>query len=219
MSKLDEFIDTMSNDAEAVKIAPRPLFISGAWMFAILLYIVMFVSVVGVREDISTVLEQPLFIMELCAVLITIIATAIAASLGAYPDRARSTLATWTPIIPLMLFFIVIAVQFFASMEHPHAHEVGKTGCMGWICLLSLLPATGLFLLLSRGICLYPRTAYTHAALAAAMTAYLVLRLEEAYATPLHLILTHILPMIFIIMIAGFVARLKIFSPLRSRSE
>lgn len=219
MSNLDELIDTISDDATPVKVATRPATMSAGWMLAIFLYILMFISVVGIREDISTVLEQPLFILELFMVFLTIVSTSVAASFGAFPDRARSTLATWAPIIPLTIFLAVIGLQYFNSIGQPDAHEVGETACMGWVCMLSLLPATGLFLLLSRGICLYPRTTFTYAALAATMTAYLVLRLEEPYVTPMHVILTHIFPMIILIIIASFVARLKIFSPLRSRSE
>ena len=216
MTNLDDLIDDLSEDAEAVKVAANPLHVSTMWMLAILLYVIMFLSMVGLREDISEVMGQPLFIFELLAIVATIIATSIAASMGAAPDRARSRLATWAPLLPLSAFIIILGMQLFQSIGMPHAHEIGKMDCAGWICMLSLLPAAGLFLLLSQGFCLNPRTSYAYAALAASMTAYLVLRLEEPYVSPMHLIVTHIIPMALLIVIAGFVARLKIFSPLLS---
>jgi len=196
MNNLDELIDSITEDAHKVKVAPRPLFVSGGWMMAIFLYVTMFIGFVGFREDLSVVMQQPLFVLELLLILITIVSTAIAASFGSFPDRARSAIATWAPMIPLALFAGLIAFNYFESMHTPQGNDMGHVKCVGWMCALSLLPGVGLFFLLSRGFCLSPRTAYTHAALAAAMTAYLVLRLEEAYVSPLHLIVMHIIPMI-----------------------
>jgi hypothetical protein len=214
MNNTDTLIDSLCDNADAITPAQHPARMCMGWLIAITLYIFAFIGMVGIRVDLAIMLQEPLFIAEISAVILIIISSAVAASLGAFPDRARSRLATWAPLIPLSALLGIIIFDFVSTFSLPNARHLGEMGCMGWMCILSVLPIAGLFLLLSRGFCLY-RTAYAYAALASVMTAYFCLRLEEEHITPLHLILFHILPMAGVIGVATIIARLEIFTPLQ----
>lgn len=194
MTTTAELIVLLSEQAAAVKPAPKPAAVLAGWMVGCLGYIAVLLFFMGLRGDLSAKLESPLYLIELgllCAIMLSTAFSAIALSV---PDMYQSQVMARGFIVPLVLFTAFLGISLLEEMPYaqtlPHGLE-----CLACITLLSLLPAAWITAYLCRQASTHYRQAGMAALLTAASIGCLVLRLSEANDSFLHLALWHYLPL------------------------
>jgi hypothetical protein len=207
MGNIDELITRLAQDTAALTPAPHPYRLSLGWMGGALAYLVVALSLSGVRPDLANKLHQPWFAAELAALSGIFIATSLSASLLSFPDMHQLRRLAFAPVVTFAVF---VAVMFFAwQADHPPAPlPVHSFQCTLSITLFSLLPAAWMIYAMRKFASTHNRLAGCCGLLFAFSTGAIWLRLHELNDSIMHVIEWHYLPMIVFGMIGLWLGRM-----------
>lgn len=204
--EFEQLIETLAEDAAAVKLAPHPFRLVMKWLGAAALYLVISLVLSGVRPDLMERLHTPWFIAEIVALFAIFITTAVSAALLAFPDlHQKRGLA----LLPAWMFVLFALVIFFAwRADNPPAPlPLHSFECTVSITLMLLLPAVWTFFTLRRFASTHYRLAGSIVLLSAFSVGALWLRLHEINDSIIHLIQWHYLPMLGIGLVGLWMGR------------
>lgn len=205
--EIDQLIDTLSNDAVPIRPMASPWRLTAQWLVGVAAYIAaVLLTLETPRDDILLQLAQPLFALEIGALVAMIVACALSAALLSYPDLYQSKRIAYLPIAAFLLFAGVVIWAFIGEGRAMEMHPA-EFLCTAFITLYSLPPAVWLFYTIRK-------FASTHFALAgsvAVLTAFsigaLVQRLIEKTDSIAHLLGYHYLPMFAVALIGLLLGR------------
>lgn len=194
MADTQQLITTLAD--QATPIAPaRPLTLSFAWAAGSLFYIIALLFFFGLREDLGSQLQHPLFAAEISTLAWLALAAAMSAALLSFPDQYQKQTLLWLPVIPALVFLAVLYMAWLN--DNPPA----PTPAHGFECLLCIVcfssfPAAWMFYQLRRQAGIHYYISGAVSLLAACGMGCLALRLSEPVDSISHLIMWHYLPML-----------------------
>lgn len=173
----EQLIRSLAREAEPVERLPHPVWRAMAWALLSVAYVALIVVAVGVRPDITEKLQDPRFVIEVGAALLTSVMAAAAAFCAGCPGRP-----VWERFAPLP--FLIVWLASLGEGCWRQWVQIGADGrlqfdlmCFGAIFALSLLPAMLIFAMIRRGAPIAPMSTTGLATLAATALAAAALRL------------------------------------------
>ena len=186
--RTEDLVQSLSDNATPVRRLAHPAWRTALWLSVSLVYFSLVLAVVGLREDLASKLEDPRFIIEVSAALLTSMMAAAAAFCAGCPGRPL-----WERFAP----FPFLAV-WLASLGEGCWRQWVQTGpdgqlqfdflCVQVIFALSLLPALLILAMIKRGAPIAPMSTTGLATLAATALGAAVLRLFHAQDVSLMLL-------------------------------
>lgn len=186
--RTEDLVQSLSDNATPVRRLAHPALRTALWLSVSLVYFALVLAIVGLREDLASKLEDPRFIIEVSAALLTSMMAAAAAFCAGCPGRPL-----WERFAP----FPFLAV-WLASLGEGCWRQWVQTGpdgqlqfdflCVQVIFALSLLPALLILAMIKRGAPIAPMSTTGLATLAATALGAAVLRLFHAQDVSLMLL-------------------------------
>lgn len=206
MSNIQDLIETLAEDAGAVKPAPHPFMLGAKWLGMAAIYLAASLLATGLRPDWAAKFHSPWFVAEIAALLLVFIATVFSAALLSFPDMHQMRRIAAAPLAAFLLFVLVL---FFAwRADNPPAPlPVHSVECTLSILLMTLLPASWTFYFMRRHASTHCGMAGSVALLSAFSAGALWLRLYEVNDSIAHVIEWHYLPMLAIGMLGVWLGR------------
>jgi len=195
MDNIEQLVASLSKEASAVKPAPHPFMLSLRWTIAAAIYLAVSLAISGLRPEFLEKLHNPWLLAELAALLGLFIVTTLSAALLAFPDLHQKRVLAFAPIVPALIFLIVILLAWRAD-NPPAPLPVHSFECTLSITLMTLLPAVWTFYSMRKFASTHYRLAGSVALLSAFSVGALWLRLHEANDSILHVVEWHYLPML-----------------------
>lgn len=173
----EQLIRSLARDAEPVGRLSHPAWRTMAWALLSVAYVALVVAAVGVRPDITEKLQDPRFVIEVAAALLTSVMAAAAAFCAGCPGRPL-----WERFAPLP--FLIVWLASLGEGCWRQWVQISAEGrlqfdlmCLGAIFALGLLPAMLIFAMIRRGAPIAPMSTTGLATLAATALAATALRL------------------------------------------
>jgi hypothetical protein len=195
MRKIEDLVETLSQDAAVARPAPHPFMMSMKWLAGMTIYLALSLAIYGLRPDLASKLHEPWFAAEIAVLIVIFVATSFSAALLSFPDLHQMRRVAYAPAWMLALFLLVIFFSWSAD-NPPAALPIHTYECTTCIVLVSLLPAAWTFLEMRKNASTHFRLAGGIALLSALSIGALWLRLHEANDSIKHVIEWHYLPMI-----------------------
>lgn len=202
----EQLVAELAGDAAKIAPAPHPYLLSLKWMAAAAVYLLVALTISGVRHDLPQALQHPWFITELAILLLVFIATSLSAALLAFPDLHQKPRLAFLPALMFALLAMVILLSWLADSP-PAPLPVHSVECTISIALLSLLPAVWIFHAMRRFASTHHHWAGSIALLAVFSIGALWLRLYEVNDSIIHVVQWHYLPMLGIALIGWLSGR------------
>jgi hypothetical protein len=197
MDNIEQLVASLSKEASAVKPAPHPYKLSLQWAIAAAIYLAVSLAISGLRPELSAKLHNPWLVAEIAALLGLFIVTTLSAALLAFPDLHQKRVLAFAPVVPAVIFMIVIFLAWRADVP-PAPLPVHSFECTLSITLMTLLPAVWTFYSMRKFASTHYRLAGSVALLSAFSVGALWLRLHEVNDSILHVVEWHYLPMLAI---------------------
>lgn len=185
-----ELIASLSEAVKPVRPLRPPALRAFAWLAIAAGLIVLLGALVGVRTDLETKLQQPIFLLQIAASLVTGITAAIAAFHISLPDRSPRWLALPAPSVAVWISVLGYGCLTAWVALTPDGVGVGPTlRCFATVVLTSLPLSLLLLVMLRHAADLRPTaTAMAGGLAVAAITATALSILHELDATILVLL-------------------------------
>jgi len=195
MADINKLIGELAQEVITVKPAPHPFILSTKWMAGAAAYLALALLISGTRADLMAKFQEPLFALEVAALLGLFVATSISAALLSYPDMHQMRHVAYTPFATLALLVLVMLLAWRADVP-PVPSPIHGFQCTIELTLLSLLPIAWMFYAMRKFASTHLRWAGSIALLFAFSIGALWLRLAEQTDSTMHLIQWHYLPVI-----------------------
>lgn len=193
--EFEQLIDSLTDKATVVKPAPHPARLTATWLAAAAIYLVVSLTLSGLRPDLMQKLQDPWLIAELITLFGIFITTSFSAALLAFPDLYQKRSLAFLPAWMFALFLLVI--YFAWQADSPAAPlPMHSFECTLSITLMTLLPAVWTFYVMRKFASTHYRLAGSIALLSAFSVGSLWLRLQENNDSIMHVIQWHYLPML-----------------------
>ncbi len=191
----ENLIATLANTMEPVTRAAPPLVLFLKWFCCALIYLALLTFIWPPRPDIALKLHSPLYLAEVVALIMVMISSGLSATALSFPDLHQKRWLVFAPVIPILLFVTVLAIEWLAD-NPPAPAPVHSFECLQCIILLTILPAAGMLYMLRKQASIHYYLAGGIALIAASSVGCLTLRIAENTDCIYHLITWHYLPMI-----------------------
>ncbi len=192
--KTEHLIEKLIQTNRPVKRLTTPVLSFLKWAFVSMLCMGVGVSLFGLISDLESVVFQNGFTFQFLCSLMLALMSALSAFILSVPDEEK----TWVNILPLA----TLALWLLSISQSFYFNEIIKGGigvnCVRDIVVLSIVPAALLFAMLRRAAPLNKGKVGTFAALSVASLGALGTQFICHNDDPLHLILWHYLPVLFI---------------------
>lgn len=194
-----DLIDTLSHKTAPAKALKPPLWWGFVLIVILSLYAVGLLSFLGIRDDLAVQLTRPLFVIEFLLLVTLILSSSWASILSMYPDLYQRKFLFNVPYVifgalALLTLFQIIFMPYDPRMAIPELEGLHGMECAICIAAVSIIPAALLIAVQRQGACVYPMKAGSFAVLAAASLGCLLVRIEEANDSLMHLATWHYLP-------------------------
>ena len=180
--KTEDLIRTLAADARSpVRRLPRPAVRVGLWLCFSVPWIAIVVALMGLRADLTIKVEEPRWLLEQGAALMTAMTAAMAAFCAGVPGRPR-----WEHTVPLAPVALWIGLLGAGCLtDWSLADRQGLALHVDWACVpgivtVGLVPGIAMAIMLRRGAPLAPVLSVGLGGLAAAALADFGLRLFHA---------------------------------------
>jgi hypothetical protein len=195
MDNIEQLVASLGKDAQAVKPAPRPGLLGLKWIGVAAVYLIVSLTISGLRPDWARQLHKPWFVAEIVLLLGILVSTGFSAAILSFPDLHQQRRTAFSPVGIFALFAPVMLFSWLAD-NPPSPLPVHSFECTISILLFSLLPSAGIFYAMRQFASTHLHLSGIVAVLFAFSTGALWLRLHEQTDSIIHLIEWHYLPMI-----------------------
>lgn len=165
----ERLIRTLAEQVQPVRPLRRPWRRALAWTGVGAAYLMGLVMLVPLRNDLDARVQDPWFLLEQAAALLTGLTAAVAAFATIVPGYRRGIVA-W-PIATAAVWIAVVGVETFLELGRGGAaflFEQADWGCVWTILAVASVPAVVMGTMLRRGAPLTPRLTAAFGGLAAA---------------------------------------------------
>jgi len=187
-----EFMHNLAINGISKRPRAHPKYYALLWFISALAYFSAIIWYIGLRADLSTMLTQPAFLLEILFATTIALGAAFSASWLALPDVNQQAKIRWLPFIPLLLLSLLLGYQLMA--QHSYTIDAGYE-CFFHMVIFIIIPTALLFYCIAKG-------APTHYAWSGVTTGLLVnglsygtLRIFESNDNVVHIVIWHYLPM------------------------
>ncbi len=199
----EELIASLSDELVKVKVMPHPLLRTLPWFLIATAYMVIVISIIGLRTDIDVKINDNGFVYELLHIFAISISAALCSSWLCVPDmRGRSK---WIIAIPvaLLAIFILEGINRF-NIGIIHNINMSWHHCYGDALVFSAVPAFAILAISIKGNTTHPYLMSLMNSLSVGALGYAALRLTCSSDDIAHLSSMHIIPyLLFGIIIAA----------------
>ena len=206
IGNIDALIEDLTEDLNCMKPLPHPFCCLTIWMAVAIAYSAITIYFMGLRADILTKLQEPVFLLEI-GLAATITVTAAAAALYARVPDSRG--AGWLAAVPssfLVIFALWSTIRFIT--EDAIIPEINWVHCATSSGMFIAIPLAALtFLSIRKCASTMPTTMLLMQAMAVGGLGYICLRLTCIMDTMGYSLVYHIAPFLVLGTLIGVVAR------------
>jgi len=161
----ERLIATLARDTSPVRRLRRPWQRTAAWATAGCISLALLIAMMPARSDLALRLQDPRFLLEQLAALLTGLTAAAAAFATSIPGHRRRVV--WAPLVSLVVW---IGAVIFGVAQDSGSDMVFHADwrCVATILLGAAVPGGAMALMIRRGASVTPRLTAAIAALAAA---------------------------------------------------
>jgi hypothetical protein len=201
--KTEQLIVDLARDARPVRPLRRPWRRTAAWAAAGIAYLAVLIALMPVRGDLALRMQDPRFIVEQVAALLTGVTAAAAAFATSVPGHRRAIL--WAPFVALAVWLgaVVIGVAQDAARAPGEVVFQADWGCVATILIGAAVPAAVMASMIRRGAPVSPRLTAALAALAAAGLGNVGICIFHPHSSNLVILLWHCGTVLLIAAMAG----------------
>jgi len=202
----EHLIRSLAGNVEPVEPLRSPWRRTAAWAAIAALYALVLIVVMSPRSDLGARMQEPRFLLEQLAALLTGLAAAAAAFATVVPGRRR-TMALLS-LAPLSVWLGTVAAS--AAQEYSLAGFSVLTWRTDWACVVTILvgaavPGVAMVRMLRRGVPLTPHLSAALGGLAAAGLGNLGVCLFHPHSSNLILLVWHCGTVLVLAALAGAV--------------
>ena len=200
----ERLILALAESAEPVTPLRPPLLRMTAWAAIAAIYLAVLVVIMSPREDLARRMQEPRFLVEQTAALLTGLSAAAAAFATVVPGYSRRVVLL--PLLPLTVWVGTVSVG--ALGEYAVSGAAVLTWQLDWACVRTILagasvPGIAMGLMLQRGAPMTPRLSAAFGALAAAGLGNLGVCLFHPHSSDLILLFWHCGTILALTAVAG----------------
>lgn len=203
--KTDELIVQLARSASPVVPLPPPGVRAARWLAAVMLVMLVAITWIGPRADLTLALSRPVFLGSLVALLLTLASGASAAFVLSVPGAERSPVQHLQPLLTAAAWSAIWVVGLFTA-----GVPAGPgTASFHWLCAMQIgvcAAATGWFLMsmIARAAPLQPLRAAAVASVASMATGAAAAQVLCPLDDPRHQLVGHVL-VALMVAVAGLV--------------
>lgn len=199
--KTENLIKSMSENLSPVRSLQNYTIRFAKWLGATLLCIGAIIPTIGLRDDISSVIAEPAFLVELLMLISLALLSASAAFVLSVPNETKAKIVRIFPFIPLSLWALILIFDFSKSLSSDGMSAFifdDGMACVGDIFVLGTIPGALLFIMLKKAAPTKLGWSGFLAVLAIASFGAIGSQLMCNKEQPMHLILWHLMPVIIL---------------------
>ena len=200
----EHFIRSLAEDLEPVRPLRPPWRRTIAWAVLAVAYLAILIVTMSPRADLGARMQDPRFLIEQAAALLTGLTAAIAAFATVVPGYSRLVLLL--PLVPLSVWVGAVASGAIEEYALAGAGVLGSSldwSCVGAIIGGSAVPGVAMALMLRRGAPVTPHISAAFGALAAAGLGNLGVCLFHPHSSNLILLFWHCGTVLVLVALAG----------------
>ncbi len=202
---IEDLVTSLSNELKEIKVLQRPMLRALPWSLYGVLYIVIAIYFLGLRNDFTLKLTDPLYIYELINILAISITATFCSVWLCVPDMRGQK---WLIAVPTTLFIsFLFWVSLRSMMETFNTPEMEWHHCHLKSVIFGVIPAFAIWILATKGRTTHPNVMIFMNVLAVGGLGYLGLRLTCGSDDIAHLCFTHLLPYIVFGLIAALIGK------------
>jgi hypothetical protein len=214
----EHLIDELSRRVEPVRPLNRPWRRTGAWALIAAVYLLVLIVIMSPRQDLGARMQDPRFLIEQMAALLTGLTAAAAAFATVVPGYRRSVMLL--PVGPLLVWVGAVAAGALEEYMQVGGGVLGwqlDWACVGTILAGAAVPAVTMQVMLQQGAPITPRRSAALGGLAAAGMGNLGVCLFHPHSSNLILLFWHCGTVLILAALAGVAGRRLLRWPPRHR--
>jgi hypothetical protein len=204
----EQLIHELSKNVEPVRPLHRPWLRTAAWAVMAAIYLLLLIAVMSPRQDLSVRMQDPRFLIEQSAALLTGLTAAAAAFASVVPGYRRGVVLL--PLLPLSIWVGTVAMGALQEYTQVGGGVLGwqlDWACVGTILVGAAMPAVAIQVMLQRGAPITPRLSAAFGGLAAAGMGNLGVCLFHPHSSNLILLFWHCGTVLVLTALAGIAGR------------
>lgn len=201
----DDLIGNLTEDLQPISPMAHPFYRLLPWAALSFGYVALVIGIIGIRGDIGTKANDPLFLYEIILALATALSAACASAWLCVPDMRG---AKWLLAVPFSLFAVFVGWLATRIIGEPFVMPaIDLHHCLGEAFLMIFVPVTGLILLSRKGATTRPVMMGALNAIAVGGLGFAGLRLICPVDNMGHICIYHVMPFLLLGLIIGLAAR------------
>lgn len=194
----DDFIAGLTRTLDKPVRPATPWRMFASWLAIVLPAFLIVAAWLDWRVDFAARLQEPLFVLEIMLLAALVLASALSSFWHAFPDLRQQPLAALAPLPLLLAYAGLLLFRALVPAATAEPLDIGHNSldCVLCITLFAPLPAGLMLWQIRRGASTTPRRAALLALLVAGATGHLLLKFVEANDDVLHLLTSHLLPIL-----------------------
>lgn len=216
----ERLIRALAEDVSPVTPLRRPWVRTAVWAAIATAYLMVLVLAMSPREDLGRRMQDPRFLIEQAAALLTGLTAAGVAFATVVPAYRRAVLIL--PLVPLSAWIGIVALgagEEFAGVGGDVLSWTADWACVVTILMGTSVPAVAMYVMLQRGAPITPRLSAAFGGLAAAGMGNLGVCLFHPHSSNLILLVWHCGTVLVLAASAGIAGRQVLRWPGRSLPE
>lgn len=202
---IESLIGTLTNELKPVKRMPHPALRIIPWILAASLYTACCVYFIGVRHDVNTLFENPIFTFELALMAFTGIAAAFASAFLSVPDMRGQKWLIPTTFTAIGIFSAWCVIR--VAIEGLHMPQLHLDHCMGEGAFMAIIPVAILLFMMKQGTTTHPILMGLMNVISITALGYVALRFTCTLDTIGHATLSHLVPYVLLGAGIGIISR------------
>ena len=208
MNQLEKTIDRLAADCRPTSPAPRPAGAVALWLALSCGISLMLTFIIALREDLATQMTRGLFWAEIATLTALVASSCVSAVWLAFPDLRQQRWVVLLPLPFLAMYTCLLAYRVLVpEATLPPIGENNGLDCGLCITLFALIPGLTLFYIMRCYGTTHPRAAGALGLLTSASIGHLALKFAEANDSVPHLLVWHLLPIIGLGLIGGWLGK------------
>jgi hypothetical protein len=205
MTTTEQLIDALSKDPVPAERPDALSRLALGWLAILLAYALFSICIAGLRSDIGAKVADPLYVIEIANLAALVVTALFSAVLLSFPDMRQQRLGVILPAVPALGLLAALAAGMAKAPLAP-ATPAGME-CAICIVLYSAVPAAWAMLCLKRQATTHPYATGALVVLASTAIGALIVRVEEANDSLMHLLAWHYAPMLVCAAIGAWVGQ------------
>jgi hypothetical protein len=204
----ERLIRTLAENVEPVRPLAPPWRRTMFWAAAGVVYLIVLATVMSVRDDLVARMQEPRFLIEQAAALVTGLTAAVAAFATIVPGDRRQVV--WVPLASAAVWVAIVSAGALRELRVAEPGDVlfqADWRCVWAILAAAAVPATTMAMMLRRGVPLTPRVTAALGGLAAAGLGNLGVCLFDPHSSNLVVLIWHCGTVLVMAALAGLAGR------------